>query len=75
MVAHRPLSALDVVPGEIIGVVGGSGSGKSVLMRSVIGLQTPTEGEITVFGEPMRSMRPKRWMAAATTRLATSAGV
>ena len=43
---------LDVYQGEILGVVGGSGTGKSVLMRSIIGLQTPTAGDITVFGEP-----------------------
>ena len=42
---------LEVQRGEIFGVVGGSGTGKSVLMRSIIGLQTPDEGEITVFGE------------------------
>jgi phospholipid/cholesterol/gamma-HCH transport system ATP-binding protein len=44
---------LEVRRGEIFGVVGGSGTGKSVLMRSIIGLQTPDEGEVTVFGEPM----------------------
>lgn len=44
---------LDVRRGEILGVVGGSGTGKSVLMRSIIGLQTPDAGEIEVFGEPM----------------------
>ena len=43
---------LDVRRGEILGVVGGSGTGKSVLMRSIIGLQMPDAGEITVFGEP-----------------------
>jgi phospholipid/cholesterol/gamma-HCH transport system ATP-binding protein len=43
---------LDVRRGEILGVVGGSGTGKSVLMRSIIGLQTPTAGEVTVFGQP-----------------------
>ena len=42
---------LDVRRGEILGVVGGSGTGKSVLMRSIIGLQPPLAGEITVFGE------------------------
>ena len=42
---------LDVRRGEILGVVGGSGTGKSVLMRSIIGLQTPDAGDITVFGE------------------------
>jgi len=44
---------LDVHRGEILGVVGGSGTGKSVLMRSVIGLQKPDEGEISVLGENM----------------------
>lgn len=44
---------LDVRRGEVLGVVGGSGTGKSVLMRSIIGLQTPLAGEIEVFGEPM----------------------
>ena len=44
---------LDVRRGEILGVVGGSGTGKSVLMRSIIGLQVPDAGEITVFGEEM----------------------
>jgi phospholipid/cholesterol/gamma-HCH transport system ATP-binding protein len=42
---------LDVVRGEVLGVVGGSGSGKSVLLRSIIGLQIPAEGEICVLGE------------------------
>jgi phospholipid/cholesterol/gamma-HCH transport system ATP-binding protein len=44
---------LDVRRGEILGVVGGSGTGKSVLMRSIIGLKRPDAGEIFVFGEPM----------------------
>ena len=43
---------LEVRRGEILGVVGGSGTGKSVLMRSIIGLQMPGAGEVTVFGEP-----------------------
>lgn len=42
---------LQVRRGEIFGVVGGSGTGKSVLMRSIIGLQTPEEGDVKVFGE------------------------
>ena len=49
-VVHDNLD-LDVRRGEIIGVVGGSGTGKSVLMRSIIGLQTPNEGEVEVFGQ------------------------
>ncbi len=51
-VIHKGLD-LDVRPGEILGVVGGSGTGKSVLMRSIIGLQTPDEGEVDVLGEAM----------------------
>jgi len=52
-VVHEHLD-LDVRKGEILGVVGGSGSGKSVLMRSIIGLQIPDEGEISVFGHATR---------------------
>ena len=44
---------LDLHRGEILGVVGGSGTGKSVLMRSIIGLQTPDAGTIEVLGENM----------------------
>ncbi|TNF05006.1 MAG: ATP-binding cassette domain-containing protein, partial [Sphingomonadales bacterium] len=49
-VVHENLD-LDVRDGEILGVVGGSGTGKSVLMRAIIGLQKPDAGEISVFGE------------------------
>lgn len=41
---------LDVRRGEILGVVGGSGTGKSVLLRTIVGLQRPAEGEISVLG-------------------------
>ncbi|WP_416899402.1 MAG: ABC transporter ATP-binding protein [Minwuia sp.] len=42
---------LEVMPGEILGIVGGSGTGKSVLLRAIIGLLTPAEGTIEVFGQ------------------------
>jgi len=42
---------LDVWRGEVLGVVGGSGSGKSVLMRTIIGLNKPRGGTIEVFGK------------------------
>lgn len=51
-VIHQDLD-LDVRRGEILGVVGGSGTGKSVLMRSIIGLQQPDAGEIRVFDQGM----------------------
>ncbi|MBC7505350.1 MAG: ATP-binding cassette domain-containing protein, partial [Sandarakinorhabdus sp.] len=49
-VVHDGLD-LDVRAGEIIGIVGGSGTGKSVLMRSIIGLQRPAAGSVEIFGE------------------------
>nr|WP_228726849.1 ABC transporter ATP-binding protein [Novosphingobium aureum] len=51
-VIHEDLS-LRVRRGEVLGVVGGSGTGKSVLMRSIIGLQQPAAGEIEVLGRDM----------------------
>lgn len=49
-VVHQNLD-LDVRRGEILGVVGGSGTGKSVLLRSIIGLQRPIVGSIHVDGK------------------------
>jgi len=49
---------LTVRRGEILGVVGGSGTGKSVLMRSIIGLQHPAEGRIEVFGQTITEAEP-----------------
>jgi phospholipid/cholesterol/gamma-HCH transport system ATP-binding protein len=42
---------LDVYRGEVLGVVGGSGAGKSVLLRSIIGLIHPLEGTVEVLGQ------------------------
>src|SRR5579871_952347 len=42
---------LDVYRGEVLGVVGGSGAGKSVLLRSIVGLNRPRSGSIKVFGQ------------------------
>src|SRR5574339_982319 len=44
---------LDVYRGEILGFVGGSGAGKSVLMRTIIGLLPKRSGTITVLGQDM----------------------
>jgi len=56
-VVHDKL-CLDINRDEILGVVGGSGSGKSVLMRSILGLQRPTSGEITVLGQKIEYHKP-----------------
>lgn len=52
---HEDLN-LDVRRGEILGVVGGSGTGKSVLLRSIVGLRRPTAGHIHVFGEDLMTL-------------------
>jgi len=49
---------LDVQRDEILGLVGGSGSGKSVLMRSILGLQKPNSGTITVLGQEIKYHKP-----------------
>ena len=58
-VVHQHLD-LDVMRGEIIGIVGGSGTGKSVLLRSIVGLQRPTAGSVKVFGENLLTLSPER---------------
>ena len=55
-VVHENLD-LVVRQGEILGVVGGSGTGKSVLLRAIIGLQVPEEGHIEVLGEQVAEER------------------
>jgi phospholipid/cholesterol/gamma-HCH transport system ATP-binding protein len=49
---HKGLD-LEIAAGELVALVGGSGSGKTTLLRQMIGLLTPTRGEILIFGEPL----------------------
>ncbi|WP_209424369.1 ABC transporter ATP-binding protein [Pararhodobacter sp. SW119] len=49
-VVHDDLE-LDIFPGEIVGIVGGSGTGKSVLLRTITGLRRPQAGTIELFGQ------------------------
>ena len=48
-VVHENLD-LDLYRGEVVGVVGGSGTGKSVLLRTITGLRRPQAGSIEIFG-------------------------
>ena len=60
-VVHEDLD-LEVNSGEILAVVGGSGSGKSVLMRSILALRPPQAGAIHIFGqtiEPEAERQPE----------------
>jgi len=54
-VIHDDLD-LDVRRGEVLGVVGGSGTGKSVLLRTIIGLNKARAGTIRVFGDNVTEM-------------------
>ena len=48
-VVHDGLD-MEVMPGEVFGIVGGSGTGKSVLLRTMLGLQHPAAGTVTIEG-------------------------
>ena len=47
---------LDIRRGEVLGVVGGSGAGKSVLLRTIIGLNRPAKGDIRILGQLTRNL-------------------
>ncbi|WP_371919593.1 ABC transporter ATP-binding protein [Pseudomonas sp. BBP2017] len=51
---------LDLYRGEILAVVGGSGSGKSVLLRSIVGLRRPNEGQVKVFGQDLSGLNDEQ---------------
>jgi phospholipid/cholesterol/gamma-HCH transport system ATP-binding protein len=61
-IVHQSLD-LDLRRGEVLAVIGGSGAGKSVLLRSIVGLQEPSAGQIKVLGTDLRT-------ATATARAA-----
>jgi ABC-2 type transport system ATP-binding protein len=49
---------LDLPPGRIVGLVGVNGAGKTTLLHLAIGLLKATEGEVSLFGEPLRFGQP-----------------
>src|SRR5512133_167550 len=57
-VVHQDLD-LAVQRGEVLSIVGGSGSGKTVLLRQILGLETPAAGQITVLGQPASELGRK----------------
>jgi phospholipid/cholesterol/gamma-HCH transport system ATP-binding protein len=61
-VVHDNLD-LTVKRGEVLGVVGGSGAGKSVLLNTIIGLRNPDAGTVSVFGQELRRASKRRWSA------------
>jgi phospholipid/cholesterol/gamma-HCH transport system ATP-binding protein len=63
---HRGLDMI-VNEGEVFGIVGGSGSGKSVLLRTILGLQRPQEGTVLLGGRDISSMNEAELRQIKTT--------
>ncbi|MFJ1300459.1 ABC transporter ATP-binding protein [Pseudomonadota bacterium AL_CKDN230030165-1A_HGKHYDSX7] len=64
-VVHDKLD-LTVYPGEIMTLVGGSGSGKTVLLRTLLGLNPPAAGTVEVLGHPLAGLTPRERMGLST---------
>ena len=61
-VVHETLD-LTIPRGQVVGVVGGSGAGKSVLLNTIIGLREPQGGSVRIFGQDIRYARRRQWTA------------
>ncbi len=61
-VIHDGLN-LTIQRGDVVGVVGGSGAGKSVLLNTIIGLKSPEGGTVKIFGADIRKARRRQWTA------------
>ena len=58
-VVHKDIS-FELNEGECLGLLGGSGAGKSVILRSLIGLEKPDSGSINVLGKAIESWSEKQ---------------
>ncbi len=61
-IIHKDLN-LTIPRGEVVGVVGGSGAGKSVLLNTIIGLREPQAGSVRIFGTDIRYAKRRQWTA------------
>lgn len=61
-VVHDEVS-FDVYPGEVLGIVGGSGSGKSVLLRTMLGLHRPNAGSVLMDGQDITHLSESELLA------------
>ena len=60
---------LEIMSGQIIGLVGGNGAGKTTLLRLIAGTYSPTKGEVTFGKEPLSAMRHKLGVVPEATGL------
>lgn len=56
----------EIMPGEMVGIVGPSGSGKSTLVQLLLGLREPTSGQVLADGTDVRSLRRSDWARRVT---------
>ena len=54
--------SLDVYPGETLTIIGGSGVGKSVMLKMLVGLLKPDAGSITAFGQELTGLKEKEML-------------
>jgi len=57
-IVHRGVT-FNVNKGECVGLIGGSGAGKSLILRSLIGLERPDTGQVIIFGEDIGPLKEK----------------
>lgn len=60
-IVHEDIN-LQLLEGELLALFGGSGSGKSLILRSIIGLETPDEGEIHWRGKNLKGLSETEWI-------------
>ena len=65
-VVHQGLD-MEVLPQEVFGIVGGSGTGKSVLLRTILGLQEPQAGTIEIYGRDIQALSRAERLAMVHT--------
>jgi len=61
-IIHKDLN-LTIPHGDVVGVVGGSGTGKSVLLNTIIGLKRPEGGTVKIFGQDIEHASRRKWTA------------
>ena len=54
--------SLEVMPGESLVIIGGSGTGKSVTLKCILGILTPDSGEILIDGRPFARIDRRAWL-------------